>query len=130
MQTLDDPRMEALRKWARRVLDHPASVERNRRKAQRRAIQQDVTLVPLDSSTLTPDANARVTAITKDESRAGLGVVSNQPIEGSLFFGQMTSSGEVFLARLVRERRVQGSISEFGFEVLDRYDSFDDLRNL
>jgi hypothetical protein len=85
-------------------------------------------MIPLDNQTLRPDLGNRVAVISRDISEFGVGVLSNRPLDADLYFVEFADEAGVYLLRKARERCVRGSIREYGFMILDRYDSFQHLR--
>lgn len=123
-------RLDALAKWARRVLDDNDFEGREERRSPRSCMNAEMTLLPLEKNSLRPRLDRRVAVIGKDLSDVGLGIVSNQPLDDDLYFCEVIGQGGVMLIRKARERLVRGSIRDYGFMILDRYDSFQHLREM
>ncbi|MBY0588539.1 hypothetical protein K2X85_15290 [bacterium] len=123
-------RLDALAKWARRVLDDNDFEGRDERRANRTSMNAEMTLLPLEKNSLRPRLDRRVAVIGKDLSDVGIGIVSNQPLEDELYFCEVVGQSGVLLIRKARERLVRGSIRDYGFMILDRYDSFQHLREM
>ena len=121
-------RLDALAKWARRVVDHHDAPELENRRSPRQEKNVEMTMTPLDSETLRPVPEQSLRVIARDFSELGIGVVSNIPLRASLYFCEIADEPGVILVRQARERVVLGSIREYGFMTLDTYESFDDLR--
>ena len=126
---LERQRLDALHKWAKRVFARgTAPPGREQRRQSRHEFNEEIALIPMNKDTFVPEPTGRVRAVCKDESASGMGIVSNIPLTGSLYFAELIQSERIFLLRLVRTRPLQGKVGEYGFEVIDRYDSFQDLR--
>lgn len=124
----EQERLEALAKWARRVIEQAAPSPIERRRGGRAPWSRSLALVPLDRASLRPEVARRTLVATKDRSSDGFAVVSNIPLDAELYLAE--SDDGIFLARKVRDRKVQGSVVEYGFQVLDRYRSFEELARL
>lgn len=130
MGTLDDEkgRLAALAKWAKRVVDNVEKRGIEERRSERIATNIEISLIPVDQQTLKPKLDRRIKAIARDLSQTGIGVLSNQPLGEAMYFCELTGHGGIFLLRTVRERAVRGAIREYGFMILDRYESYQHLR--
>ena len=122
-------RLDALAKWARRVISAGEHHGPEARRTARAPLNSDLTLIPLVPATLRPCPERRIRVMGKDASDTGLGVLANQPLDDELYFCESHQLDAILLVRKVRERSVRGSIREYGFMTLDRYGSFQDLRN-
>jgi hypothetical protein len=113
-------RLDALAKWARRVLDDNDFEE---------SMNLTMSLLPIEKDSLRPRLDKRVAVIGKDLSDFGIGIVSNVPLNDDLYFLEFVGQPGILLIRKARERMVRGSIRDYGFMILDRYDSFQQLRD-
>lgn len=133
METDDREKMSALRKWAKRILNDstekpvPDAVM-NKRRSPRKAVDAEVSLIPIDTRTLRPSPEKKCRAVVKDLSETGLGLVAHGNIEGELFFATIQGLSKLYLVRACRVRKIMGNITEFGMQILDHYGSFDELR--
>lgn len=126
----DSKRTRVLQNWVKQVLESgvpPAGMEQ--RRFVRNPSNSEVYLTPIESHSLRPLADGRISVVAKDESETGIGIVTDGALEGELFFGEFVDREGVFLARVVRQRTIYGSVVEYGMQVLDRYGSLDDLRD-
>lgn len=126
----DRERIDALAKWARRVTRREAHQGPEARESLRRSIDGEVVLLPLDAASMVPQLDRKALAAAKDRSDRGLGVVCNTPLTDDLYFAQIRNAGvckEILLVRKVRSRPIRGSVHEYGFMILDRYDSYHEL---
>jgi hypothetical protein len=123
-------RLDALAKWARRVLDDNDFEGRDERRSARFSMNASMSLLPIDMQTLRPRLDRRTAVIGKDLSDIGVGIVSNQPLNDDLYFLEVIGQPGILLIRKARERLVRGSIRDYGFMILDRYDSFQHLRDM
>ncbi len=122
-------RLDALAKWARRVLDDNDFEGREERRAPRESMNLTMSLLPIEKDSLRPRLDKRVAVIGKDVSDFGIGIVSNVPLDDDLYFLEFVGQPGILLIRKARERMVRGSIRDYGFMILDRYDSFQQLRD-
>ncbi|MFO0949421.1 MAG: hypothetical protein U1D30_26495 [Planctomycetota bacterium] len=123
-------RTRTLREWVRRVLENrnpPAGAEQ--RRVTRNPSNCEVHLTPIESHSLQPLTESRISVVAKDESDLGIGVVTDGALDGDLFFGEFIGRSGVFLARVVRQRTIHGKVIEYGMQILDRYDSLDELKS-
>lgn len=124
----DRERFDALSKWARRVVSEGATHQGpEARRTARMPMNAEIALVPLSGEKLRPDLDRRTFVVGKDISDTGLGVIANAPLVDELYFAMTSDEQFVLLVRKARERLVRGSIREYGFMIVDRYNSFGDL---
>lgn len=133
MDTDDKEKMAALRKWAKRVLsdsaERPGADEAiNKRRSPRKAVDAEVSLIPIDTRTLRPAPDKKCRAVIKDLSETGIGLVAHGNVEGELFFATIQGLSKLYLVRACRVRKIMGNITELGMQILDHYGSFDELR--
>lgn len=125
----DKERLDALSKWAKRVVKEDVQRNIEARRSPRTGLESDMVLVPLEPSTLRPKLDRRIIVVGKDCSETGIGIVSNVPLEDELYFCEFSELTGIWLIRKVRDRDVRGSIREYGFMILDRYESYQNLRD-
>lgn len=129
MYRFDQQRLDALHKWARRVVEAEKGKKSvDRRRYPRRPAHCEIALVPLAQPSLEPLTDRRFTVVLKDVSLGGVSLICNEPIHDELFFGEFPESDDVLLLRVVRQRQVRGKILEYGLQILDRFNSYRELR--
>jgi hypothetical protein len=112
-------KLAALKKWAQRVLSAPPTRVPERRRHARNAQTEHVQVIPIDRNTMQPLVAQKLSAVTRDVSVSGVGLVVNAQLDLEFYFIEL-SDGSTALAKLRRRRQVQGSVMEYGFEVLAR----------
>ena len=112
-------KLDALKKWAQRVLATPPARVPERRRHIRTAATETVQIIPIDRATMQPLIAQKLTAVTRDVSVSGVGIVVNVSLDLDICFIEF-SDGSTALSKLRRRRQVQGSVMEYGFEVLAR----------
>lgn len=123
-------RLDALAKWARRVISSGDHHGPEARRTARMPLNSELNLIPLVPESLRPCPERRIRTMGKDLSDTGVGILANQPLDDDLYFCESQQLDAILLIRKVRDRSVRGSIREYGFMILDRYGSFQDLRTL
>ncbi|QDU62123.1 PilZ domain protein [Planctomycetes bacterium Pan216] len=118
-------RTQALQKWVRRVVaDHAKSKPNDeQRRFPRHRVDCKAQITPLNAETLQPETKLKRLAVTKDISTHGLGLVGNDRLQGDLFFVNLIGTKQLLLGRVSRQRQIQGSVYEYGFEIIDRYEA-------
>ena len=96
-------RLDALAKWARRVISTGEHRGPEARKTARTPMNSELTLIPLMPESLRPCPERRLCVIGKDCSETGLGVLANQPLDEELYFCESEHLDAILLLRKVRQ---------------------------
>lgn len=130
MSTLSDDRLDALSKWAKRITKENSqrAISVEERRNVRMPLNAEIALIPITGPNLRPQPESRVTVVTRDFSESGIGILSNCELNSELYFAQAPELEGIFLIRKARDRQVRGSIREYGFMIIDMYESFKELR--
>ena len=131
----DTKRIEALQHWVRQVLARPAATGNGseQRRQCRCELQATLTLIPLDSGTLRLQDAEKVRVVTKDFAIAedvaigGIGIVSDVELAADLYLADGLPEDPVCLLRKARQRPVDENIIEYGFQIIDRFESMDEI---
>ena len=131
----DAKRIQALQDWVRQVLANPvpAGPGVEQRRQRRQPLQATVTLIPLDPTTLSIQTSEKIRAVTKDFVIAedvavgGIGIVSDVALGADLYLADGLPDDPVCLLRKARQRAVDDTITEYGFQVIDRFESMGEI---
>ena len=128
MSSTESERIDVLHKWAERLLSQtPPQTAVDRRKTKRLPTNTKITLTPVEPENLQPLLDAKVVGVTRDHSAGGFGLLTDGVLSGEVFFAEVEGDDQIFLLRRVRRRKVEDQVLEYGMQILDCYDSFDEL---
>jgi hypothetical protein len=124
-------RLAVLHGWAKRVMllrEGKEAPDPDKRRHIREPLDAEVVLLPLETHNLRPLPRDSMRVVGKDISDSGLAVLCDRTMPHELYFAEISRDLPVLLIRAVWQRQIENQIIEYGFQIIDRYGSFEELR--